>query len=464
MNKIVALFCVLLVTFCGIWVFNSRTPINNDINATKVDWGTSDKIEEISEKTGVSEEWILDPEIPENYVPVIGEDEVYMVVDNDGKVEKYRQREKQDDGSWIWKDINTDIPKNFVPVEGLEDVYSVMDDDGNVKYYKYIRNEDGTFSFIEVDKDGNIIDKYIIEKENEAKKNNKIPDNYEKVSDDLYAVKDENNVTVGYKEVGQDNSGKFYYSDKNNGYSTPTTTTTQNTMATPTITTKVPEVTKEYVTTNPPAEKETYTTEESYTESKISGGYKITYKYTIIKTYDKDGELLSTKKEGPEEIGRELVGQTTVETPNKALVESNIDNEIVRMTNGLTFKETLENDIIATLNAERVSQNLSKLSTDDNAKKLSRLFCSDMARYNHSDYQSQLYGTISQLINKYDIDCEVYAINIWRTTDATADTVHSRFQSIETSRTARMHEQFSGMGVSVIYLNGYYYVVEVLLG
>ncbi len=485
MNKIVALFCVLIAIFCGVWVLKSKTPLNNDVEAVSVNWGTTDRIEEISEQTGVSVEWILDPEIPENYVPVLGEDELCMVVDDNGNVEKYRRRTKQEDGSWLWEDVNPDIPDYFVPVDGLEDVYSVTDENGSVKYYKYIRNDDGTYTFIEVDKDGNIIDSYIVENEEKAADENKIPENYEDVGDGIYAVKDKNNVTVGYKEVTQDKDGVISFKDyehteKNDGDSsytpdykpegtTTTTTVTLPTYTLPTIETEKPEQSTSVVTTKPtvtsrPTENQTYTEQETYTETKISGGYKITYRYTIIKTYDKDGELISTKKEGPEEIGREVIGSGEAEAPNKALIEKDIDDEIIRMSNGMQFREEIETGIVTALNAERMSEGLSRLTKGGNAQKLAKLFCADMAKFNHSDYDSQLYGTISELIKRYNIDAESYAINVWRTTDGSAEAVHSRFQSLETSRKARMHKQFTEVGVAVIYNNGYYYIAEVLLG
>lgn len=61
----------------------------------------------------VDDEWKLDPEIPLNYMPVPGENELYMVIDNDGKIIGYRQRIKQIDGSWEMGRCKSCIPDNY---------------------------------------------------------------------------------------------------------------------------------------------------------------------------------------------------------------------------------------------------------------------------------------------------------------------------------------------------------------
>lgn len=59
------------------------------------------------------DEWTLDPEIPLNYIPVPGEDELYMVVDDSGNITNYRKRVKQADGSCKgWKPKNLSYPKH----------------------------------------------------------------------------------------------------------------------------------------------------------------------------------------------------------------------------------------------------------------------------------------------------------------------------------------------------------------
>lgn len=107
----------------------------------------------------VDSDGVLDPEIPLNYIPVPGSIELYMVIDDDGNIVKYRERKQQEDGSWVWKDVNPDITADYEPVPGLDNVYKVTNKDGTVSYYKYIRNDNDTFAFIPVDENG-IVNKY----------------------------------------------------------------------------------------------------------------------------------------------------------------------------------------------------------------------------------------------------------------------------------------------------------------
>ena len=104
------------------------------------------------------DEWTLDPEIPLNYIPVPGEDELYMVVDDSGNITNYRKRVKQADGSWVWQDVNPDIPDNYEKVDGLDNVYKVTNKDGTTEYKQYVRNDDDTYCFVPVDEKGNPLD------------------------------------------------------------------------------------------------------------------------------------------------------------------------------------------------------------------------------------------------------------------------------------------------------------------
>ena len=527
MNKIVLVFLSLLTIFCGTWIFKSKTPLNRQADTAQNLsnwWSSDDRINDLDNQ--VSEEWYLDPEIPENYVPVLGEDELYMVVDDNGKIVKYRRRIKQEDGTWIWQDVNPDIPDNYEPVEGLENVYKVTGADGKVHYYKYIRNDDNTFTFVEVDKNGNIIDDYIVSCENKAAADNDVPVNYSQISGNVYAVKNEDGVVVAYKEKNEDSDGSLIWSDipesrvkqilssptqnkaqnqsiynnilkdpdmsqsepsknvvtnqPNGGSNSGSSSGTGSHQATlPSVTTKplqdpdIPDVSDPGVpaaTTAPVIEPNTpsttkseklHTQSEKYTETKDEGNFRCTYEYTIVRTYDDEGNLISTKTEGPTLIDRTLI---IPETPaiNRGLIESNIDNEIVRVTNGLT-ESSSASSVIASLNAERSNNNIPALSTGGDAQKLAVLFAADMATYDNTSSSSPMYGTISDLISRYNIPNQGYSLNIWRTTSDDAAKIHSRFQSIDSCREPRMNSGYNQIGVGIYYNNGYYYVAEVLL-
>ena len=109
----------------------------------------------------------------------------------------------RDSSSWLWADVNPDIPDNYEAVDGLENVYRVTSEDGTVKYYRYIRNEDDTFAFVEVDENGNDIEISI-------PKADEIPENYAHISGNIYAVCNEHGVIIGYMERISNEDGDVY--------------------------------------------------------------------------------------------------------------------------------------------------------------------------------------------------------------------------------------------------------------
>lgn len=127
-----------------------------------------------------------------------------MVIDNDGNIMMYRKRTLQEDGSWIWKDVNPDIPEEYEAVDGLDSVYRMTAADGSVSHFKYVRNEDDTFAFVPVDENGKELDSQA-----DA---SAIPDNYRRVTGNIYAVLNEHGVVIGYKER-QESNGLFIWVD-----------------------------------------------------------------------------------------------------------------------------------------------------------------------------------------------------------------------------------------------------------
>lgn len=487
MNKIIMVFLSLFLVFCGCWIFKSKTPLNRHLNETQEVsnwWDTENAIDPISQE--VSEEWYLDPRIPEDYVPVMGQDDLYMQVDEDGMIIAYWKC--TEDGSKLnWERVNPDIPDNYEAVEGLDDVYKVTDNNGATRYYKYIRNPDNSFTFVEVDKYGNVIDEYIVNCETEAASDNSIPVNYMQIDGNIYAVKNKDGVVVGYKEKNEDEKGNYTWTpvsankvnlsgsgSRNNGVvtNTPTTTVTAAPPTTSSIQTgAVPKVTSIPPTTSPSdmgtgstmtKSSSSHTQKETYQEVKYEGDYKCTYEYYIIRTYDDYGTLLSSETDGPYLIERTYAGRTTQQTANPSLIEANIDSEMVRVANGLEGSGSA-NSVINNLNAERNSNQLPSLSSNGDAQKLAIIFAADMATYDNTSSTSPTYGTLEELMNRYGISNQGYGLNIWRTTSDDATAIHKRFQSIDSCREARMNVNFNQVGVAIYYNNGYYYVAEVLL-
>jgi uncharacterized protein YkwD len=121
------------------------------------------------------------------------------------------------------------------------------------------------------------------------------------------------------------------------------------------------------------------------------------------------------------------------------------------------------NSVINSLNAERTANNLQMLGTNGDAQKLATLFAADMATYDNTSSSSPMYGTIDELMSRYNISNQGYALNVWRTTSNDAAKIHSRFQSIDGCREARMNSTFNQVGVAIYSNNGYYYVAEVVM-
>ena len=200
MRHLILLFIVLFGTFLGTWVYKIETPVNRpdeysegyseDAGA----WWNTGAIE-------VDDSWRLDPEIPLNYMPVPGENELYMVIDNNGNILSYRKRTKQIDGSWTWEDVNPDIPDGYEAVAGLENVYKVTAADGTVSYYRYVRNEDDTFAFVEVDNKGKPIGK--------NRDATTIDRKHVHITGNIYSELNDYGVTIGYDKRVQNSDGTF---------------------------------------------------------------------------------------------------------------------------------------------------------------------------------------------------------------------------------------------------------------
>ena len=192
MKQLAVLFLVLSTAFGGIWVTKMNAPTNrpnsyqNGIEGNY--WWNS-----VEAPQEVSTNWKLSAGVPDNYIPVPGKAGLYMVVDEDGYIIGYKKGTKDENDQWIWEDTDPNIPENYEAVPGLTDVYKVTYDDGTVKYFKYVRNKDDTYAFVEVDAKGNMIGEV-------QPKGDEVPDNYERVNRNQYAVKNNNGVTIGYKE------------------------------------------------------------------------------------------------------------------------------------------------------------------------------------------------------------------------------------------------------------------------
>lgn len=455
MRKTLILLVVLLSAFFIAWGIKVRVPVNRPNNIeeeTEVAWYENTYSSPIAD-----DEWVLDPSIPDNYVPVPGEDNLFMVVDTAGNITNYRQRTMNDEGTWIWEDINPDIPSNYELVNGSDNLYKLVNSDGDVLYFLYVRNEDDSYCFVACDEFGTPY----YDGEDAAV----IASNYIHEDDNIYSVYNEQGVKEGYAERVKNDKGNYVWK-------------TSSAPSTPEIT--IPEVTTQVneVSTNQPVsikpDKEESTTEKqnndgSYvvtnksTNTVTENGYNVMYETIVYNTYDRDGNLIYTKTEGPYEVSREKASAT--EKPNKDLIKDKLDDEYNRVLGQVTYNTDKAKDVLANLNAERANQGLASLSMDVNSEsyKLACIRAADMAIYNYSSSESPLYGTLDDMVARWNCTTASASENVWKTGNKTAEDIHSRLQAYDGSRNVRMSEYYTEIGIAIVEKEGQTYIAEVYL-
>ena len=504
MKQLIVLFLLLFGVFLGTWIYKIETPVNRPdeyAEGTQENagaWWENGKIE-------VDDDWKLDPEIPLNYVPVPGEEELYMIIDNDGKIINYRKRTKQIDGSWKWEDVNPDIPDNYEPVPELKDVYKVTGEDGSVKYYKYVRNDDDTFAFVEVDKEGNPVSK--------NKDATTIDSKHVHITGNIYSELNNHGVVIGYDKRVQNEDGTFSWiptempgiSSVADAFTLPEQQETLDSSFLNNMQQQMAQANNEAanspgdtvnidINVNPGIPGQTvpggsnsnenqnniditpetptiinnsdgtHTEIETVRETKNEGGFTKTYETTVRKTYDADGNLLSTKSEGPFEVdSTQNIIQETEPVQSHGNKEATLNGEIARVTGNYTYKTEIADKVFATLNAQRSKTGIPALTLSDEAVQIAKLRAADMAGYDTADEKLPTYGSIGSMIADYKVVSSAPGENIWKSTIRSADEIHTRLQTLDSSRETRMSTAVKKYGCAIVERNGYYYICEVFL-
>lgn len=456
MKKLLIILFVLVMAFIGIWIMKLKTPLDPNQNnpSSSLPWW-----ETVAEGTlpTADEDWVLDPEIPENYIPVLNADELYMVIDENGNIEKYRHRTRMEDGTWVWEDVDPNIPENYEAVEGLDNVYRVVGEDGSVRYFKYTRNSDDTYFFTEVDEHGNPL-------KNDTPQGSEIPKNYVRVDGNIYAVYNEYGVLTGYKERYIDANGNYAWRDCD----APVKQEDNNPIAG-----GIPGYTGGgtggdiYIINNG---TDTQQTEEGYIETetitdtkRTNDGWTVVYETKVTRVYDRSGNLVSTKKEGPTEVNRFPTTSINEDIlPTSSRIEPKLSDEKVRITNGLAFDETMEAEVLSLLNAQRAKNSLSPLQIASGDKNtLAQLKAADMALNGTTGANSKLYGTVLELCSHFGIEGTALAESEWLMVDTkSASNIHAKFQALDSSRKNRMSADISEIAIAIVHRNGYYYICE----
>ncbi len=455
MRGIILTFSILIIVFFGAWGFKARSPIDRPDNAEtelETPWYLSSYSSPI-----VDEEWMIDPSIPDNYVPVPGEDELYMVVDSSGKITAYKHREKMEDGSWAWSDVNPDIPDSYELVEGSDNLYKVTAEDGTVSYYLYVRNDDDSYTFVACDEFG--VPYY------DGEDAEVIASNYKNFDGNIYSVYNENGVQEGYAErkKNEDGSYTWHYLD------TPTVREYAASHNTP-----APNTDNDNHNIMIHGEGEgdgnkvsngdgTYTVTNKTMNTKTENGYTVQYQTIVTNTYDRDGNLLFTKTEGPTEVSRTKT--SSAETPDPSLVKGTLDEEYSRVSASVSYNTELANQVLALLNAERTAEGLPTLSMNTNSEsyKLACIRAGDMALYKYSSSESPMYGTLNDMVAKWGCSTANASENIWQAGNKSAEDIHSRLQAYEGSRVVRMSSSYTEVGIAIVSMDGQLYIAEIYL-
>lgn len=306
MKKTWIIFLALVIFFIGFWGWKMLSPVQPVITPLPESTQATPWWETVTNGEAPTPDpaWVLDPEIPANYIPIINSNELYMVLDDNGNIEAYRQRTRQEDGSWLWKTVNPDIPENYVAVDGLEDVYKVTEQDGSVKYMKYHRNEDNSYYFTEVDETGAPIVSIV------PPDGAEVPQNAIRESGNVFAVYDENGVRQGYIERFENAGGEYTWEEvEAPAIITPNAPDINVTIVNPVIPDSQPSQSDPTAPSGSESiivsgtigykETETITSVEN-----TDDGWTVVYETIITYIYDEDGVLISTQKDGPHEINR----------------------------------------------------------------------------------------------------------------------------------------------------------------
>lgn len=446
MRKILFIFLGLVAVFFLAWQWKLKKPINAIANA-KIAIETPWYLNKYSSPIA-DENYMLDPEIPLNYVPVPGEEETYMVIDDSGSIINYRHRSKNQRGEWEWKDITApEISGNYERVEGLANVYKVTDEKGIVSYQRYVRNKNNSWAFVETDAQG-------VPKDNGEDATN-ITDNYRRVTDNIYEKYNAKGVFIGYRERVNDGKGNYSW----------TVVDAPNASAYAIVDKKEEKPLTEENTSNipKPSADGTYTKTDTSTNTVTENGYNVTYKTIVKSTYDADGNLIKTSKEGPYEVSRVAVGGSGL-IPNPSLIASNLDGEVARVSSMVSFNVKKAQEILAKLNAERAAQGVSALAMtpSSEAYKLACIRVADMAIYNHSSSSSPMYGSLEDMIGRFGCVTSNPSENIWKASEKSASDIHTRFQANEGARLVRMSD-YTNVGIAVVDKDGQSFVAEVFL-
>ena len=468
MKPILNVFLCLLAVFFICWGVKARAlperpkDLNDNLNAPKWFEGT------YTSPTDTSFNF-RGTDIPENYIPVMGEEDTFYEVDDNGNVIKKRKRIRQADGSYKWTTVEEKAPTMKL-VNKDKKVYEVKDPKTKKKkYVKYIRNKNGTATFVETDKNGNY--------KNFEEDATKVDDKHvlEDSSKNLYGLYNDDKVRIGTVKRVKGKDGKLkwqlvdapepsligndgVHANTGNGASLSEGLSGDSEPAGVVITSMESE---DGPGAKTPGEDGTYTETKTETITETKDGYRYQYQQKVTMTYDKDGNLIASKSSDPEVVGKERI--QTADIPDESAIASNLDDEYVRMSAKVEFNTSKATKILSKLNALRQQNGVPvfNMDTSSDIYKIACIRAADMAVYNHSSNKSPLYGNTSDLCNRFGVNLVNVTQNMYSTSEASADSISTKLQAVDTTRETRMNEAYGQVGIAVVDKNGMTYIIEV---
>ena len=206
MKRILSLFLCLLIVFFISWGIKARALVErpNDLN----DNLNAEKWFESSSYTSPTAEatFTVDRSIDDNYIPIMGKENYYYVIDDDGKVKAIKRRVKMADGSWGWTDVE-EKAEDIKQIDKEKNIYEITDKNGNKKYVKYIRDKKKNKStYVETDKEGNL--------KNYDRDATTIDNSTHKLEDgknNIYGLYNKDGIRIGTVQRKKDKNGKYIW-------------------------------------------------------------------------------------------------------------------------------------------------------------------------------------------------------------------------------------------------------------
>lgn len=300
-----------------------------------------------------------------------------------------------------------------------------------------------------------------------------IPDNYRRVTSNIYAVLNDPGVVIGYKERRMKDE-KYIWVDtsapeikKNNGQTSSGDNRPKEDQKDPSPTiSQNPSGGEQDGTTNTQQGNDgTYTQTETLISTETAGGWVTTYQTVITRVYNERGVLLSTKKSDPVLLSRVKAGENSVNAPDPSKIAPTLNEEYARVSVGINCKTELAADVLKLINEEQKAEGLAPLKmSEDSAAKLAKTRSADMAIYDHSDFDSPIYGPLSEMISRFRIASGIPSEHIWKTTASkNAGAIYARFMALGGSRKALMDSSHTEMGIGIAQKNGYYYICIIMV-